>query len=158
MKKQQIIAWGAVAAWMALIFLFSAQPGKESGALSGEFTRFLLKAIQLLLAGFQIDTETLHTFIRKAAHFFVYLILGCLSAHALRASGVAGWRQFVYAFLISVFYAASDEFHQSFVPGRGPSGWDVVIDGAGALLGITIYKSVPRRGKQALDRKKTVPR
>lgn len=158
MKKQQIIAWGAVAVWMVLISLFSAQPGKESGALSGEFTRFFLNLIQTLLAGFQLDTENLHTFIRKTAHFLVYLILGALSANALRTSGMTGWRRFVYAFLISVFYAASDEFHQAFVPGRGPSGWDVTIDGSGALLGITLYQSVARREKRKMDREKMVLR
>lgn len=38
--------------------------------------------------------------------------------------------------LVGVLYAASDEFHQSFVPGRGPSIVDVGIDSLGVLTGI----------------------
>ncbi len=38
--------------------------------------------------------------------------------------------------LVGVLYAASDEFHQSFVPGRGPSIVDIGIDSLGVLTGI----------------------
>ena len=38
--------------------------------------------------------------------------------------------------LISVGFACTDEFHQSFVDGRGPSKRDVGIDSIGAFIGI----------------------
>lgn len=41
-------------------------------------------------------------------------------------------------FLIGLLYAASDELHQSFVPGRSPSGFDLMLDGLGLLAGIAI--------------------
>lgn len=142
MKKQQFLAWGTVAAWMALIFFFSAQPGKESGALSGELTQLLLQVVQSIFSGFQIDPQWGHTLLRKSAHFFVYLVLGGLSANALRTSGISGWRRYGCALLFSGLYAASDEFHQSLVPGRGPSVWDVGIDSAGAAVGIWLYEII----------------
>jgi len=37
---------------------------------------------------------------------------------------------------LTVFYAAFDEWHQSFVPGRSPSPWDVAIDCAGSVIGL----------------------
>lgn len=47
-----------------------------------------------------------------------------------------GNRRFPLAFGIAVLYAAADEFHQRFVPGRSGQLRDVCIDGAGALLGV----------------------
>ena len=44
----------------------------------------------------------------------------------------------LWSILIGVAYAASDEFHQSFIPGRGPSIRDVCIDSAGVLTGIFV--------------------
>ena len=44
---------------------------------------------------------------------------------------------FRLAWLMSVVYAATDEFHQCFTPGRHPSAWDVLIfDNLGSLLGL----------------------
>jgi VanZ family protein len=40
---------------------------------------------------------------------------------------------FIYPAALSSFYAVSDEFHQSFVPGRSPSIQDVLIDIVGIL-------------------------
>jgi VanZ family protein len=39
-----------------------------------------------------------------------------------------------------VLYAVSDEVHQLFVPGRGAQVTDVLIDNAGAFVGIGIYE------------------
>lgn len=39
------------------------------------------------------------------------------------------------AWLLAVLYAGTDEFHQSFVAGRNPSVWDVLLfDNLGALI------------------------
>ena len=45
----------------------------------------------------------------------------------------------VIVLLFCILYGISDEFHQSFVPGRMVSVWDVVADGCGALLAVTIW-------------------
>ncbi len=46
--------------------------------------------------------------------------------------------------MICILYAISDEVHQSFVPGRGPGVMDVLIDSAGAMVGIGMYEMISR--------------
>ena len=49
-------------------------------------------------------------------------------------------KQYWLAWLMTVAYASTDEFHQSFVSGRGPSAIDVfVFDGMGALIALWLY-------------------
>ncbi len=49
---------------------------------------------------------------------------------------------FSFVFLLALLYALSDEFHQSFVPNRDPSFWDVGLDALGAALGLLLVKLV----------------
>ena len=58
--------------------------------------------------------------------------------NALRKSGVRAYRSVMVTLLICIIYAASDELHQAFVPGRGAHVSDVIIDSAGSALGILI--------------------
>ena len=46
--------------------------------------------------------------------------------------------KFGISFLVGLIYAITDEYHQSFVAGRGPSATDVCIDTAGVCIGIVI--------------------
>ncbi len=73
--------------------------------------------------------------LRKVAHMVEFAILALLLVRAL--SGSTSWprkRVFWAAFFFSVLYAWSDEFHQSFVPGRVMSMKDVLIDTIGAAI------------------------
>ena len=50
------------------------------------------------------------------------------------------------AWLMAVIFAVSDEFHQSFTPGRNPSIWDVMIyDNFGAIAGVWIFHLIRKR-------------
>ena len=80
----------------------------------------------------------LHHFIRKNAHFFIYLILGVLVKNALNSSGIMDFKAIGIGLVICVGYAFSDEIHQLVVPGRGGQLSDVVIDSCGAGLGIML--------------------
>ncbi len=116
--------WAAAAAWMALIFLMSAQPQ------SGEHSDFL---VRLITSTFQLEPTPeqavqWHHLLRKGAHFTEYAVLAALAAWALPAGR---WR-WVAAWAIATGYAATDEFHQAFVPNRGPTMTDVGIDSMGA--------------------------
>ena len=75
---------------------------------------------------------TWDTVLRKLAHTAEYAILGLL---LLRATGRA-W----LALVLGVLYAASDEFHQSFVRGRHASPVDVAIDSVGLLIGLLAWR------------------
>ena len=68
--------------------------------------------------------------LRKLAHFCEYAILGAL---LLRAFGRAE-----LAVAAGVAYAATDELHQHFVPGRHAALRDVAIDAAGVLAGVVL--------------------
>jgi len=46
---------------------------------------------------------------------------------------------FLTTFILSILYASSDEFHQSFMVGRQGSLWDVLIDAIGIILGMYLF-------------------
>ena len=75
----------------------------------------------------------LHFLLRKVAHLTAYFIAGALFFRAVRA-GAAGWRRrwAVTAVALAAVVATLDEWHQVFVPSRGGTPWDVLIDLAGA--------------------------
>ena len=74
-------------------------------------------------------------------HFCEFFALGLLTARMVSPDTVGrhSLRSFVLASVIVLGYALLDEFHQSFVPGRDPSGLDFLFDTAGGLLGILLY-------------------
>lgn len=132
-----IISWLGVLLWMGLIFYFSAQVGEDSGNLSFNITEIAFKIVKKIAP--YMDIDTFHHFIRKGAHFTVYLILGILSLNAFQKSKLLGSKGIVFALGLCILYAISDEIHQAFVPGRGPSMKDVGIDSLGSMMGIGIY-------------------
>lgn len=73
---------------------------------------------------------------KKGAHAFGYALLGAAYAHALAPRSRATPLQCLLAVGLAALYAVSDEWHQSFTPGRHPGAQDVLIDTAGALLGV----------------------
>lgn len=132
-KKRVAAAWAACALWMAFIYAMSAAPGEISGEQSGLVVRLLCALLPKSLSENAQIMAQLETLVRKAAHMTEYAVLFCLYRRALRMSGVH--RAGVLALALSVGYAATDEFHQAFVPERGPSVIDVMIDGCGAMIG-----------------------
>ncbi len=72
----------------------------------------------------------------KVAHFGAYGLLGLLLAHAVRATGLP----LAAAVALGWLYGASDEFHQSFVPGRSVELLDWVADALGVLAGVYLFK------------------
>ena len=91
----------------------------------------------------------------KSGHFAAYAVLGALVLHGTsggRWSGVTP-RSGVAAWLICTVYGATDEFHQSFVPGRTMALDDWVADttGAGAaILCLVLVARVLRRRRHAV--------
>ncbi len=78
----------------------------------------------------------IHAFIRKAAHVVEYFILGLLVFRAFRGDFTVSWkwRWSFCAIMVVILWAATDEFHQSFVPTRTASAVDVGIDTASGML------------------------
>lgn len=137
-----ILSCAAVILWMILIFVLSAQPAVQSNRVSKKVTEVIIKIVNKIIPGSDLKVLNANRFIRKNAHFFVYLILGILTSVAVRKFGVVGVRTMGLVLLICILYALSDEFHQTFVPGRGPQIKDVLIDGAGAVVGSSLYAAI----------------
>lgn len=74
----------------------------------------------------------MHHYIRKTGHFAEYFVFSLLVLRAIRAGRVDTRLTWALAAIIIVAgYAALDEFHQSFVPGRTPLVTDVLLDTSG---------------------------
>ncbi len=71
-------------------------------------------------------------FFKKSAHMLGYALLALSYLHAFNGD-IRKWK---LIWLLAILYAASDEFHQSFVSGRGATVIDVGIDAIGAGLGL----------------------
>ena len=81
--------------------------------------------------------------VRKTAHFTEYMILGLFVLGTLYPKKETKNKKSIIssgfiALLITAIYAGTDEFHQTFVPGRAGRLSDVLIDSSGALLGIFV--------------------
>lgn len=138
-----IMLWFSVIVWMAVIFLFSAQPGDASSDLSNNFIRFL---VGLFVDDFEAfdafaQENVIQNFsypIRKLAHFSEYFILGVLIFSAISSHRKSN----IFVALISIgtsfIYAAGDELHQLFVPNRACRFTDILIDTFGAVAGVTV--------------------
>ena len=137
MKVPRLVSkWMPVIAWMLLIFAGS------SDALSAEHTsRFIVPFLRWLDPQVSLATiAAIHLTVRKLGHFMEYAILAAFLWRGLRGtfSAVRSSALALTAFLIAAGFAASDEFHQSFVPTRTASLRDVMIDCVGALLAVAL--------------------
>ena len=136
-SRQLLKAWLPVALWMALMFFGSTD------LMSAEHTsRFLSPFLRWLNP--EISPEALaqaHFFVRKAAHVTEYAILSGLLFRALRPLG-GFWRRAAFALFPAILFAATDEWHQSFVATRTASLGDVAFDTLGAIVGILLCRFV----------------
>ena len=83
--------------------------------------------------------------VKKGGHAFGYGLLGLSYLRGLKGkSEDVAKRWFFIAWAMAVLFSTTDEFHQSFVPGRHPAIIDVLIDTVGAATALLIYyKLVP---------------
>ena len=136
MKDKHILRFLPMIVWMVIIFYLSAQPAEQSSELSTGIMHVLLKFMENIVV---IDEGFFHHIIRKGAHLSAYLLLGILTMFAFEHRINRNIVQMAVSLLIGVLYAASDEVHQLFVPGRSGEIRDVGIDAMGVLLGLLIY-------------------
>lgn len=147
MKRMIITALTVL--WMILIFWFSSKPADESTDMSMNVG----KAVAcILVPGFdewpeeqqaQVASKIDHP-IRKLAHATEYAVLSMLLTGMWGSYGLQGRRQFMTSWVSTAIYASTDEIHQLFVPGRSGQVTDVLIDSAGALIGILMVWMIAR--------------
>ncbi len=106
--RQQIIRWIPAILIMAGIFILSSIPSREMPSF-----------------GFW------DTLVKKSGHFIGYGLLALSYWYAMKWNGKKVW----LVLLITILYAISDEFHQTFIPGRHASLLDIFLfDTAGAVI------------------------
>jgi VanZ family protein len=86
----------------------------------------------------------------KLLHAIAYALLAALVAGALAPARLGAARAAVLAAAISGAYGATDEWHQSFVPGRSADPRDVAADVAGAAVGAALATALSRRSARHL--------
>ncbi len=131
-RTQRAFRWLLVFAWMGIIYFLSSRPDLPTP-----------------------DNDLLADIFSALSHAFVF---GVLMGLLLRAMS-GGLRrvsrgQALLAFALTMTYALTDEFHQSFVPNRTPDMFDVIVDAIGAGVALGIWHIVvrppphptPRRG------------
>lgn len=123
MNNRKIEKWIPALLTMGIIFWFSSQPSNE-------------------LPNFDWADKA----VKKSGHVVEYAVLVIAYWYALGMQKNRRW----LAWLLAILYAVTDEFHQSFVPGRYPSVWDVLIfDNFGALIGLWLANRFVKQKRPA---------
>ena len=118
--------WVAVLAWAAVILVATSLPGR------------------LVPPAFP--------YADKLVHLAAYAVLGGLVARALRAGrpGSPGARTLVGAAAAVALFAAGDEWHQQFIPGRSGDPTDWLADLIGASAGLAVLATTPSHSEQRI--------
>ncbi len=143
---------------MLIIFLFSAQKAPDSSKISKGITSGVFAVIELfhpIPHTIQKETAFLSVegVIRKIAHFILYFIFGGALAFALSRTRFSKKTIVIIISALSLFFAASDEYHQLLVPGRSGQVTDVFLDFGSALVGMCIFYLLVRKIKKQQSKK-----
>jgi VanZ family protein len=145
--------WLPVLLWMALIFSASADvhSAEHSSRFFEPFLRWLFPNLM------PVEVDNIHHLFRKCGHLAEYAVFALLVWRALHASKnnlpAWSWPKMGGTLLIVFLYAASDEYHQSFVPTRTARVSDVFIDTSGGAIALLLLGVIvswhQRRQKQS---------
>ncbi len=131
-----------------MVVIFSA----STDALSSHRTSRIIGPLLRWLKP-DVSAETIsrvQTVVRKTGHMTEYGVLACLFWRARRKPVKNDprpwrWSEAAVALLFAALYAATDEFHQAFVPSRQASMGDVLLDISGAAAGLVVLWQLRRR-------------
>ena len=144
---------------MTVIFLFSAQNGKQSGETSGKVSQTVA---EITVKDFEEKPKSeqdkivqgLHLPVRKLAHMLEFGSLGVLVLLFLLTFSTHPFSHYIVSLGFVLLYAATDEWHQTLTDGRGARFSDVLIDLSGAVIAcailLGIYFLIQKRKKRPL--------
>lgn len=112
----------AAAAWCGLIFAASHRPDLRVSS-----------------------DDALDLVLRKGAHLFVFGVLAVLVLRVVSVGSSPAPGELAVAWFVTLAYAASDEWHQTFVRGRAGQASDVAIDMVGASIALALWWRIGRR-------------
>ena len=137
--------------WMTVIFMFSSSGSVKSNDTSGQVISSAI-SVKDKVTNNETKPETkkkivkkLNYSVRKSAHVFEYFVLGVLALNVFDAFNVK--RKVLFAIMLCILYASSDEFHQLFT-GRTASVTDVLLDSAASIVGIYLLNLIFSRRKK----------
>lgn len=133
--KRFLRLWGPPLAWMALIFLLSAQPDLPHA-----------------------PEPWFDLVLKKVGHACMFGGLAWLYLRGLRGYVHAGGVLRVASIVLAVAYALSDEYHQTFVPGRHGTWFDVGVDTVGICAAMLLDWWLARRRARSLRAQAPVAR
>jgi VanZ family protein len=136
MKPKIILSLGIL--MMIIIWMNSLMPANVSSHQSGFFTSIINQFLVFLKI--EIETNMLHFFIRKMAHFTEFFILGAIwFSYFVK---IKGKQMILKTMMIGFIVALIDEVLQIFVPGRAFAVMDILIDFLGLTCGILFIKMI----------------
>ncbi len=111
----------------------SAPPSLRSGGLSLWLPVLAVAGLIFILSSFEQLPSPPSGITDKHEHFTIYFLLGLTLVRAFAGGRLSNitWLVALVSALTVVAYGASDEFHQSFVPGRDCSVDDLMADAIG---------------------------
>jgi VanZ family protein len=145
-KRRRLGRYGPLVLW--ILFISFASSSEFSAGNTSQIVRPILLWLFPNLSESRL--AAVHFLTRKAAHFTEYAVLAFLARRAFISSS----REFLQRYwfqlglLLVVIYGLLDEFHQSFVPSRTASIYDSMIDIAGGLTVLLIFKFFGRKPSQ----------
>jgi VanZ family protein len=140
LQPRVILLWVVTIAWAGTISVLST--GAYSSSVTGWLLAQLLHSLRIHLTPHTF--ARIHFLIRKLAHCTEYGVFGLLLYHSFEPRYPERWdiRGALSALIIAGLFSLTDEYHQSFVPGRTASLVDCALDTAGALLGMIFLYAV----------------
>jgi VanZ family protein len=129
--------WLPVLIWMFVIFSASGDKKSfhRSSRIIGPIVHWLFPQMS------ETNVNRIVTVARKGAHLTEYAVLAALFWRAVRKPRKQDPRPWspklaIASILFVALYAITDELHQSYVPNRQGSAWDVLLDTLGAAGGV----------------------
>ena len=131
------------ALWWLITLVWAGEMFYLSTPMFGTSLSLSLLAVIFESVHLNVSAPTLHllnTAMRKSAHLAEYAMLSALLYGSLRGRRGWNWQPRVArgCLVVAAVYSFTDEFHQLFSPGRGPSLIDCGIDACGAVMGILL--------------------
>jgi VanZ family protein len=154
-KSRGVRFW--ISAWLPVLIGIAAIVTESTQAFGTDHTGYPLRWLLQLIFGPISDStfDVIHHIIRKSGHFIGYGLIGFawLRAWWMTLPRSRFLTDAVLALLGTALLATWDEWHQSFLPNRGSSPWDVLLDCCGATaMYVLIYLLMRFYRPQRLDR------
>ena len=132
-QKEVLKVWIAAGLWLGIIITESSKIGGSNNT-----SRVFFPIFHFLFGMDAAHFQPWHFFIRKTGHFVGYFVMSLLFFRAWRATLLRPNIAWAFhwagiAWILTTFVASIDEWHQAYVPGRGSSLHDVLLDSSAAL-------------------------